>query len=87
MKNLADHEVKHIIGIIEEYRKIHKELDNITNDIEKLQNKKTELLNKYINIKCEEGTFTEGLERNYGKGSLDLQSMTWIRKEIVNEKY
>lgn len=75
---LKDTENQSISKIVDKYRELEKNLDNVQSRLEELDKEKTVLLSTLDAIRNEETLFFKKMKKSYGEGKLDLMTMEYV---------
>lgn len=73
-----DDDYHSISVIINRYRELEKELNDVQTKLIELDSKKSSLMSKLDEIRTDEIDFFSIVESKYGKGKFDLMSMNYI---------
>jgi len=75
---LKDEEYRQISSIVEKYRVLQDEFDDVQAKLEELDKQKVSLLSRLDLVRAEENKFFSIVEKTHGKGKLDILTMEYI---------
>lgn len=81
MNNLTETEKKSLIRISDNYKSVYSDIELVEKQLLKLIDKKEELLAILEGTRKKEWEIYSQLEERYGKGSIDPQTLNWIKDE------
>lgn len=77
---LSSLEYNEMLNIVNSYREMETSLTKVQEQLESLSSIKDSLLHELDTIRDRELKFFENLEKNYGKGKLDLYTFEYIKE-------
>jgi hypothetical protein len=82
---LKESEHKEVSAIVESYREIESSLTQVQHQLQELDSIKDTLLTQLDAIRSRELDFFQQLEKEYGKGKLDLYTLEYIKENTKDE--
>jgi len=78
---LQDQETQNLQVIVDKYRNLGEDLESVQEQLKVLDEKKSLLLEVLDNIREEELTFLDSLEKAYGEGKIDPLTLEYVTKQ------
>ena len=85
MINLTKKEKEEVLGISQEFIRIHGEIMTVEETIKKMEIRSSELIQELDECRSKEKYFSDSLSEKYGAGQLDPMGLKWKKKEVVYE--
>lgn len=85
MIELSKKEKEEVLGLSQEFIRIHGEIMTVEETIKKMEARSSELIQELNECRTREKLFSDNLSEKYGDGQLDPTGLKWKKEKIVYE--
>ena len=85
MIELSKKEKEEVLGLSQEFIRIHGEIMTVEETIKKMEARSSELIRELNECRTREKLFSDNLSEKYGDGQLDPTGLKWKKEEVIYE--